>query len=375
MLGDETEIASGDTKPNEIRVSKFVHGQVDKSGDLLIILEAVYKREESASGFVVSLLSRWHKARYLEEQGEVILYCEESFLVYFHIIELFSNYYIKEQKKEVEDQIKKFIKELSSTTLKLRDKRLEQFSEEKFKVIYPILIPNGQVPITSKICYFLDRVELLNIKTHYFIKQVVDIRNDIAHGRPVNYKTLNWPLPSFFSISGNVENFIFYIRTFTARVIGAYLSIEAWIDEWDVAYSRLDMPPEYVKKLINNDSFKSITPSDFLKGINGIKPSSLVKQFLLNKINIKEMEIGLKSFMLDVVVDKESASEIFEAAIVLADSSDERLSDRCRSIVIDIHKNKLVSYFSRENVPRNIEQQGCKLSWFREWKKTGSNLS
>lgn len=141
MLGDETEIASGDTKPNEIRVSKFVHGQVDKSGDLLIILEAVYKREESASGFVVSLLSRWHKARYLEEQGEVILYCEESFLVYFHIIELFSNYYIKEQKKEVEDQIKKFIKELSSTTLKLRDKRLEQFSEEKFKAIYPILIP------------------------------------------------------------------------------------------------------------------------------------------------------------------------------------------------------------------------------------------
>ena len=192
MLGDETEIASGDTKPNEIRVSKFVHGQVDKSGDFLIILEAIYKKEESVSGFVVSLLNRWHKARYLEEQGEVSLYCEESFLVYFHIIELFSNHYIEEQKKEVEEnQIKKFTKELSSTTLKLRDKRLDQFSKEKSEAIYSILIPNGQIHITSKIWYFLNRVELLNIKTHYFIKQVANIRNDIAHGRPVNYKTLN----------------------------------------------------------------------------------------------------------------------------------------------------------------------------------------
>ena len=135
------------------------------------------------------------------------------------------------------------------------------------------------------------------------------------------------------------------------------------------------MPPEHLKKLINDDSFKSITPADFLKGINGIKPSSFVKQYLLKNIKIKDMEIGLKSFMLDVVIDKESASEIFEAAIVLADSSDERLSDRCRSIVIDIHKNKLVSYFSRENVLRNIEQQGFKLTWFREWKKTDSHLS
>jgi hypothetical protein len=371
ILRGETGIALGDRKPNEIRVSKFVQGQVDKSGDLLIILEAVYEKKESVNEFVVSLLSRWHKARYLEEQGEVSLYYEESFLIYFHIIELFSNHYSSQQSEEAKKQIKKFTKELLSTTLKLQDNKLEEAIKDKFKAVCSILLADGQIPIKSKIFYSLDKVQLLDTKTHYFIEQVVNIRNAIAHGRPVNYKALSWPLPSFFSINGDVGNFIFEMRTFTAHVIGAYLSIEAWTDKWADVYRWLDMPPEYVKKLISDNSFKSITPTDFLKGtIDGIKPSSLVKQFLLKKIKLRDIEIGLKSFMINVVVDQDSASEIFEAAIVLADSSDKTLSDRCRSIVVDIHKNKLVPYFNRQDVLRKIEQHEVKLIWFREWKET-----
>ena len=219
-------------------------------------------------------------------------------------------------------------------------------------------------------------MKLLNLKTQYFVEQVVKIRNTIAHGRPVNHKILNWPLPQFFSINGNVKNFICEMRTFTARMMGAYLSIEAWSDKWANVYNYLDMPPEYVKKLISNNSFESITPTDFLKGtINGVKPSSLVKQFLSNKMKFQELEIGLKSFMLNVEVDKESALEIFEAAVVLADSSDKILSDRCRNIVVDINEKKLVFYFTIKDVLREIEQQGVKLIWFREWIKTGSHLS
>jgi hypothetical protein len=375
-LGDETGIASADKKPNEIKVSKFVHGHVDKSGEFLIILKAVYEKKESVNEFVVSLLSRWHKARYLEEQGEASLYYEESFLVYFHIIELCSKHYSSQQSKEAQDQIDRFTKELLSTTLKLRDNQLEQVSQEKRKAVRLILLPNGEISITSKICYFLDKVKLLDLKTQYFVEQVVKIRNTIAHSRPVNHKILNWPLPQFFSINGDVKDFICEMRTFTARMIGAYLLIESWIDKWADVHSYLDMPPEYIKKLISNNFFESITPTDFLKGtIDGVKPSSLVKHFLSNKMEFQELEIGLRSLMLNVEVDKESALEIFEAAIVLADSLDKGLSDRCRNIVVDIHEKKLVFYFTIKDVLRKIEQQGVKSTWFREWIKTGGHLN
>ena len=371
MSAGETGIAS-DRKPNEIKVSRFVHGQVDKSGDLLIILEAIYEREESVNEFVVSVLSRWHKARYLEEQGDASLYYEESFLVYFHIIELCSNHYSSQQSKEAQDKIERFTRELLSNNLKLRDHQLEQVSQEKYKAVRSILLADGQISITSKICYFLDKVKLLDIKTQYFVEQLVKIRNTIAHGRPVNHKTLNWPLPPFFSINGDVENFILEIRAFTGRVIGAYLSIEAWIDKWADVHSCLHMPPEYVKKFINDNSFELITPTDFLKGtINGVRPSSLVKQFLSNKLKLRELEIGLRSFLLDVEVNEDSAFEIFEASIVLADSLDKILSDKCRSIVINIHKNQLVWYSNIKDVLRKIEQQGVNLVWFREWIETG----
>ncbi|MBE9092432.1 hypothetical protein [Tychonema sp. LEGE 07203] len=326
----DTGIASMDRRPNEIKVSKFVHAQVDKSRDLLIILEAVYEKKESVNEFVVSLLNRWHKARYLETQDDTSLFYEEIFLVYFHIIELCSNH----------------------------------------------CKPQGKIPLRSKICDFLDRVELLDIKTEYFVKQLVNIRNTIAHGRHVNHKTLNWPLPSFFSINGDVENCIFEIRAFTARLIGAYLSLEAWIDKWADVHSWLHMPPEHIKNFISDNSFEFITPTDFLKGtINGVRPSSLVKEFLSNKIEFQELEIGLRSFMLDVEVDEESALEIFEAAIVLADSLDKRLSDRCRSIVVDLHENDLRFYFNMQNLLKEIEQQGVRLIWLREWVESGGHIS
>ena len=361
-----------DEEPNKIKVSKFVHNQVDKSGDLLRILEAIYQGGESVNEFIVSILSRWHKARYLEEQSDASLYYEESFLVYFHIIELCSNHYSSQQSKEAQDQIERFTRELLSNTLKLRDNQLEQISQEKYKAVRSILLADGQISITSKTCYFLDQVKLLDIKTQYFVEQLVKIRNTIAHGCPVNHKALNWPLPPFFSINGDVENFIFEIRAFTGRVIGAYLSIEAWMDEWVAVHSWLHVPPEYIKKFISASSFKSITPTDFLKGaIDGVRPSSLVKQFLSNKLKLRELEIGLRSFLLDVEVNEDSAFEIFEASIVLADSLDKILSDKCRSIVINIHKNQLVWYSNIKDVLRKIEQQGVNLVWFREWIETG----
>jgi len=369
----EARITS-DEKPNKVEVSKIVHNQIDRSRDLIRILEAIYIKKEGIDEFLASVLSRWHKARYLEEQSDASLYYEEGFLVYFHIIELFSNYYSKEQIDEAQDQIEKFVKDLLLNTLKLRDNYLDQVAKEKHKAVRSILLSDGQIPITSKICYFLDRVELLDLKTQYFVEQLVKIRNTIAHGRRVNHKKLSYPLPPFLSINSDVEKFIIEIRVFTARIIGAHLSIETWSDVWTDIHHWLHPPPEYVKKFIKNNSFKSITPTDFIEGtIDGVRPSSLVENFLFQKIKLRELEVGLKLFLLDVEVDQDNAFEIFEAAIILADSQDENLSDRCRSIVADVHKNKLVWYSNIKDILRKIEQQEVKLVWFREWIESGGH--
>lgn len=369
----ETGITS-DEKPNKVEVSKVIHNQIDRSIELARILEAIYIKEECINEFLVSVLSRWHKARHLEDQSDASLYYEEGFLVYFHIMELLSNYYSKEQIDEAQDRIENFAKDLLSNTLKLRDNYLEQVAREKSKTVRSILLSDGQIPITSRICYFLDLVELLDLKTQYFVEQLVKMRNTIAHGRHVNYKKLSYPLPPFLSINSDVEKFIFEIRVFTGRIIGAYLSIETWSDMWTDVHRWLHPPPEYIKKFIKNNSFKSITPTNFIEGtIDDVRPSSLTENFLLKKIKLRDLEAGLESFLLNVEVDRDNAFEIFEAAIILADSQDGRLSYRCRSMVAEIHKDGLVWYSNIKDILREIEQQGVKLNWFREWIESGEH--
>ena len=366
--------SASDEKSSKIEVSRFIHNQIDKSSDLLKILEAVYLKGEDVNQFVVSALSRWHKARYLEEESDANLYDEESFLAYFHIMELFSNYYSIQQRNEAQNQIKNFIKELLANTLKLRDSHLEQVTQEKYKAIHSILLSDGEIPIISKICYFLDQVGLLDPKTQYFVEQLVKIRNSIAHGRYVYHKELNWPLPPFFPINLETERYIFEIRVFTGRVIGAFLEIEAWSDTWIDIHTWLHPPTEYVKKFISNNSFEAITPTDFIKGsINGVRPSSLVEQFLSRKISFQALETGLRSLLLDAKVDEDNAFEIFEAAIILADSSDKRLSEKCQDMVADIHKNELVWYSNVKDILRELEHQGIKPVWFRKWIETGGH--
>ena len=289
-----TESAS-DEKHSKIEVLTFIHNTIDKSSDLLKILEAVYLKGEDVNQFVASELGRWHKARYLEEESGANLYDEESFLAYFHIMELFSNYNSIQQSNEAQDQIKNFIKQLLANTLKLRDSHLEQVTQEKYKAVRSILLSDGQISITSKLCYFLDQIGLLDPKTQNFVEQLVKIRNSIAHGRYVYHKELNWPLPPFFPINLEAERYIFEIRVFTGRVIGAFLEIEAWTDTWANIHTWLHPPAEYVRKFISNNSFEAITPTDFIKGtVDSVRPSSLVEQFLSRKISFQALERGFK---------------------------------------------------------------------------------
>lgn len=366
--------STSDEKPNKVEVSRFTHNQIDKSSDLLKILEAVYLKGEGVNQFVVSVLSRWHKARYLEEESDANLYDEESFLAYFHIMELFSNYYSTQQSNEAQNQIKIFIRELLANTLKLRDNHLEQVTQEKYKAVRSILLFDGEIPIISKICYFLDQVGLLDPKTQYFVENLVKIRNSIAHGRYVYHKELNWPLPPFFPINLEAERYIFEIRVFTGRVIGKFLEIEAWSDTWANIHIWLHPPAEYVKKFISNNSFETITPTDFINGnVDGVRPSSLVEQFLSKKLSFQALETALRSLLLDTKVDEDNAFEVFEAAIMLADSSDKQLSEKCQNMVADIHKNELVWYSNIKDILRELEYQGIKPVWFRKWIESGGH--
>jgi hypothetical protein len=363
-------------KPNKVEVLKLIHNEIDKSHDLLKILEAIYIARENTSRFVVSALSRWHKARYLEEESDANLHDDESFLVYFHVMELFSNYYNDQQNKEAKDKIKYFTQELFADTLKLRDSYLDQEVQEKVKAVYSILLSGGQIPIRSKIYYSLDQVDLLDPKTQCFSEQLVKIRNNIAHGNHVSHKDLIWPLPPFLSVNRDAEKIIFEMRVFTGRVIGAFLKIETWSDLWADIHKWLHPPTEYVKQFIRNQSFAVISSTDFIEGrIDGVRPNSLVEQFLTKKIKYKELETALTLFLIEIEVSEDNAFEAFEAAIILADSLNEKLSNKCKNLVATIHKNQLVEYSNIRDILREIENQGVKPSWFRNWIETGGHCS
>lgn len=77
------------------------------SNDLNVLLEQLEKRESKS--LVITLLNRWRKALYMENESEVNTFHDEAILTHFHTFELLVGYYYEDLKKEANEKTREFL--------------------------------------------------------------------------------------------------------------------------------------------------------------------------------------------------------------------------------------------------------------------------
>ena len=367
------EITSSSSRKDHTREAlpvsknKLVSETGDHSKDLELLLSALNYTNPGTKLLAASLLDRWRKARWMQSAEEEHLYADESFLSYFHILELLAAQYDKELSGQIKENIEVFIYNLLEKTLKHRGSRLQQLSAERFKSVKAVVADH--VPIASRICHFLEHLGMLNLKSQGLVEGLIDIRNSIAHGRQAYHDKLIWPLPSFFPLSNDSLGHLPEIRVMTARAIARHYGLSAWRREWNSLVRQLHPPDDIVRAFVKGREYAQIKDNIFLSGrAGGITPSAITTLYLTRKIKFNDLEAALRGLMIRAKPTIKNAGELMGAAYLLSDSSDPELASKAQSFVEALHngrsKNK---YVNPKDALRRFEYLGLSPVWLRSW--------
>lgn len=313
-------------KPIEYKKQKIhlsMNG-IDYTGDLKILL----KKLEEEPELIITLLDRWRKAIYLKaESCDADLYYDESTLSFFHILELFGDTVNGELREKLEYNINKMLQQ-HYANFYFNDSQIKQMVDQNKKAVSNLLI-GDHLSLSVKVKYFLEKYELLDGNIAFFVDNMIKVRNAIAHGRITYQKVFIWPLSPFFNLAKDSYENIEFLYFFTAVMISKYVGIHCWEDEWMEIKGYL-MPPQ---KIVDA----------FLEGKIHIEKDSLIDG---NQYNIswrtlfnyyvkkpkkeirKKIELAVADIFLEVLVNQENASDIFNISLIFADSDEEAIKEK-----------------------------------------------
>lgn len=125
--------------------TKLIIGDVDFSAKLSELLSAMNDLPEAKRPLVFSLLDRWRKASYLDEENiDSYLYEDETILACFHILEMLADEYRDELDQEVSTKIMAFVTDVLENSLFIKNTqsnndlaRLLHNSMEAYKTVKP----------------------------------------------------------------------------------------------------------------------------------------------------------------------------------------------------------------------------------------------
>lgn len=240
---------------------KLIHEGIELTEQLEEILNALYEAKDHEKSLIFSLLDRWRKGRFLEEDtNESLLYDDETTLSYFHVLELLGDVYSKTLIAKSKDLIDSFVNGFNDQVLSLHDKALESENVAKSKLLANIL--EKDISVSAKILHFFKSVSLYNKETDYWIKNLVQARNNVAHGRRVHYDKAIFPVKPFFPLNENNLYPLEYLRILTAKAISNHLEISVYDEDWEEIKDSLIPDPDSVKLYLEAGEF---SPVDSLK--------------------------------------------------------------------------------------------------------------
>lgn len=236
---------------------KLLHEGIEYTEQLKEILNALSKAKDHEKSLIFSLLDRWRKGRFLEEDtSESLLYDDETTLSYFHVLELLGDVYSKTLIAKSKALIESFVSGFNDQVLSLHDKALENENVVKSKLLANIL--EKDISVSAKILHFFKSVSLYSKETDFWIKNLVQARNNVAHGRRVHYDKAIFPVKPFFPLNENNLYPLDYLRILTAKAISNHLEISVYDEKWEEVEDSLIPDPDSVKSYLETGEFSLI---------------------------------------------------------------------------------------------------------------------
>ncbi|MEA5617883.1 hypothetical protein VB711_08535 [Cronbergia sp. UHCC 0137] len=339
-----TQLMLGNIYENNQINTLFINNGINKTEDLSKLIDFINSSDKHNRMLIYSLLDRWRKGLYLQEESEdTFLYNDEALLAYYHILELLSSVYESPLKKDVDELCSNFLDKLLGDTYHLSKKILENEKLNKSKSLKDLLI--SEISIKIKIYYMLNKLKMLNNKSKEIVEKLINDRNAVAHGRAVYQDNVIFPVPPFFPLVEDLFNEIEIAKIISARAIASHLGLNTWKKEWTNLLRNFRVPYEVVQAFIENKYYLNISSEDFINGKkHKVRPSDIYYYTVTRKIKLKKLEEIICQIIIDTEINEINALEFSGISILLSDSKNYVLCQKCRQIIKTSYDKNWISH-------------------------------
>jgi hypothetical protein len=341
----------------------LVVDEEDLTAELTELLEALQQLYAGKRTLVYSLLDRWRKASFLEDEStDSFLYEDETILACFHIFELLANEYGGLIDSDSDQKIQAFTSDLLENVYFIRN---SQSQAELAKLIGSTI--SAYKTVKPRIFRMMQELSLLERKSQALIERFLNHRNAIAHGRVNLYEDKAiYPLKPFFTHVKDIYEDTESIRIASARAIAAYLGISLWKEEWDDLLESEPPTYEQVQEFNRQRAYEGLSWEQFETGTaEGISVGVLVHYYRKGTLKLPPLTQALKAYILAVELRENNASLVLYAAAILADSADTGIAERARQLLTDLKDSQLRERFDMRDVLKELSYQGKEPQWLK----------
>ena len=144
-------------------------------------------------------------------------------------------------------------------------------------------------------------------------------------------------------------------------------------DEWDSFIKYYPAPYEQVKEFLAKKEYENITVLSFKQGrVKGIAPWMLTYYYVIKKGRLNNYEAAIKPVIMSLRMNKRDALNYLEPCILLSDSLDDALRNKCQQIIAIAYSMNFPEIRARDYL-KNFKYHRFKLVWFKSF--VGSYLN
>lgn len=354
--------------PDSVQVvdeTKLVTADYDYSAELEELIKAMNALSVDRQRLIFSLLDRWRKASYLEEESEdSFLYEDEAILASFHILELLGEQYAADIEIEIDQKVRTFASDVLENSFFIQN---SQIHGDLVKLLHSTL--NTYKTVKPKILRMMQELQLLQPKSRALVERFLHHRNAIAHGRVNLYEDkVVYPLKPFFSHMKDIYEDIETIRIVSARAIAAYLGTSLWEAEWDDVISGEVPPYEQVQLFNRNRVYEGLSCGELEEGQDdGINVAVLIHYYRKGTLKLHPFAQALGRYIREVQLSEENATLVLYVAAILADSAEPGIADSARNLLIALKDSQLHARFDMRDVLKELSYQGKEPLWLKQF--------
>lgn len=345
-----------------------------KKNNLLLELKNIIKflslQKEENNRLFYSLIDRYRKAIYLEDEDKnSMTYDNEILLSYFHILELLSNKYYKQQKRLALNSIQQFTENILKNIYLIEGSHFHVEHNKKRKLVESIFVSN--IPVSSKIMYMFQKQGLLTHRLKSFIVDIVKDRNFVSHGRQVYQENIIFPVPPFFPFIRQQTYSFEMLKILTGRAISIFIDSNHLKEEWENIDDTLFPTIDELNVFINEKKYNVLTIDEFYSGKEkDITPYTFTYHLLNNKLKAEKAIPILSNIILNYRENEDEISQIILAVILIVDSVKTNLKEKCIEIIKISSKNSWLPFYNMRDILYHLEYLGFQPKTLRNMLET-----